>query len=143
MDILTYVNDVVNASKYTPDPHNIWKAPEEFLEDGGGDCEDFAIMKYHLLKGLVQNLKIAFVLISGDRGKQAHMVCLARNLVLDNNAVDLIPEVDYPGEFVWAVDDVNLYMYDFTTGFWDAVAPSRTVKRWAEVMQKVGGVNRS
>lgn len=51
------VNDVVNSFAYIEDRINwgrddYWGAPREFFEKGGGDCEDFAIVKYALLRDL-------------------------------------------------------------------------------------------
>lgn len=50
---LDWVNKEVNAVRYVPDRLNwgradYWAAPKEFLERGG-DCEDYAILKYYLL----------------------------------------------------------------------------------------------
>lgn len=44
------VNEYVNSFKYISEKEDYWKSPEEFYADGGGDCEDFSIAKYHLLK---------------------------------------------------------------------------------------------
>ncbi len=50
------VNDLVNEKRYITDSKNwgksdYWATPVEFLERGG-DCEDFAIMKYAALRSL-------------------------------------------------------------------------------------------
>ena len=44
------VNDFVNSFDYQPDSDGVWKTPEQFFQDQGGDCEDFAVVKYHYLK---------------------------------------------------------------------------------------------
>src|SRR5215216_667478 len=48
---LKIVNDFFNQFEYIPDQEekgqeDYWKTPDEFVRDGGGDCEDFAIAKY-------------------------------------------------------------------------------------------------
>lgn len=41
----------VASMKYTPESQtdDYWKSPAEFFQDGGGDCEDFAIALVYLL----------------------------------------------------------------------------------------------
>lgn len=41
----------VASMEYQPEPRGLdyWKSPHEFFEDGGGDCEDFAIALMYLL----------------------------------------------------------------------------------------------
>lgn len=51
------VNNLVNSYPYIEDDLNwgqgdYWVTPDEFFARGGGDCEDFAIAKYVLLRDL-------------------------------------------------------------------------------------------
>ncbi|MCW5715056.1 MAG: transglutaminase-like cysteine peptidase [Bauldia sp.] len=48
-DLLSEVNRLVNRVRYVPDVADTWSTPTEFLRRGG-DCEDFAIAKYLLLR---------------------------------------------------------------------------------------------
>lgn len=49
-DTVRKVNSFINTTfRYIPEDKDIWKIPEEFDKDGGGDCEDFAIAKYFML----------------------------------------------------------------------------------------------
>src|SRR6056297_419893 len=44
-DVGDILSVIVNSGKfgYQNDPNNEWKTPKEFYDDGGGDCEDYAI----------------------------------------------------------------------------------------------------
>jgi predicted transglutaminase-like cysteine proteinase len=48
---LQSVNNKVNAYRYIPEAKGLdeWKSPAQFYADGGGDCDDFAIVKMALL----------------------------------------------------------------------------------------------
>ncbi|MCB9096433.1 MAG: transglutaminase-like cysteine peptidase [Aliarcobacter sp.] len=93
---LSHVNSFIN--KILP-AHDIsttssidyWATPKEFLLQGHGDCEDYAIAKYFTLLELgikKENLYFAVVNVKGQR--DAHMVLLyvedkkSSPLVLDN-----------------------------------------------------------
>lgn len=94
-----------------------WKTPEEFIADGGGDCEDFAIAKYFTLLALdipITTLRITYV--KSLKLNQAHMVLSyypnpdAEPLVLDNlegeilpasKRPDLIPVYSFNGDGLW------------------------------------------
>jgi len=48
---------------YQNDPSNEWKTPKEFYDDGGGDCEDFAIFCAYFMYielGIEANLIIQY-----------------------------------------------------------------------------------
>lgn len=80
MEILEKVNDFFNKVSYTTDKDNYgvtdyWATPFEFLARDEGDCEDYAIAKYFLLKhlGIPSNkMYITYVGVVGY--EQAHMV---------------------------------------------------------------------
>ena len=40
---------IVSNYTYINDENNYWKSPNEFIKDGGGDCEDFATYLVYLL----------------------------------------------------------------------------------------------
>jgi len=71
--------------KYIADEKDHWKTPSEFENDGGGDCEDFAIYKFYNLLGMNVNARLL-----GLRSKQTgegHMVCFSprgNGYILDN-----------------------------------------------------------
>ena len=77
---LERVNDFFNEISYLNDIDiygvtDYWATPFEFLAHGEGDCEDYAIAKYFLLKYLgieANKMFITYVTVSGY--SQAHMV---------------------------------------------------------------------
>lgn len=62
-------NRFFNQIPYVPDlaawgVKDYWATPDEFIEKGAGDCEDFAIAKFYALKNMgvpVNRLVLAFV----------------------------------------------------------------------------------
>jgi predicted transglutaminase-like cysteine proteinase len=74
------VNDVVNQLGYWSDRDvyrkaDYWATPEEMFEKMGGDCEDFALFKYFLLRAAgVPAEDLRMTLVASD--DQAHMVSL-------------------------------------------------------------------
>ena len=79
-DKIHAVNKRVNSYQYTPDKVSYMKTPEEFIKDGGGDCEDFANMKYQAL--LAEGFTgMKFVLpVKGEQ----HAMLEVDGLILDN-----------------------------------------------------------
>lgn len=74
------VNDLVNRMGYWSDwdvyrKADYWATPEETFEKMGGDCEDFALFKYFLLRAAgVPAEDLRMTLVASD--DQAHMVAL-------------------------------------------------------------------
>lgn len=88
------VNAYVNGFRYIPDIENYgvsdyWATPAEFIQHGGGDCEDFAIMKYEIIKydGLGRDLY--FLLVYDTRSVAYHLVLVVDGKVLDNQYKDV------------------------------------------------------
>ncbi|WP_072680450.1 transglutaminase-like cysteine peptidase [Arcobacter sp. LA11] len=87
------IND---ATKYKVDDH--WATPKEFLINGKGDCEDYAIAKYFtLLETGIPKEKL-FLSVVKVRGEASyHMILLyienkkAMPLVLDNLSFKVVP----------------------------------------------------
>jgi len=81
----------VNSSfMYQKEEKDIWKSPVQFIEDGGGDCEDFALFYYAsmLLLGWPSE-RLRLVVLWDSQVKEYHAVLLARMeneaFVFDNN----------------------------------------------------------
>ncbi len=102
---LDQVNRAINRVTYRDDAENwgridYWAAPEEFLRRGG-DCEDYAIAKYHALKGLGFPVEELRLLILWDHQRAiAHAVLAVGpsgdELVLDNVRDDVLPLAALP-----------------------------------------------
>ncbi len=87
------VND---ATKYNVDDH--WATPKEFLINGKGDCEDYAIAKYFtLLEVGIPKEKLYFAIVKVKGESNYHMVLLyfekknSMPLVLDNLSFKVVP----------------------------------------------------
>jgi len=77
-----------NISPRRDDKTNSWSTPKEFLINGYGDCEDYAIAKYFTLKELkLPQNKLFFAVVKVKGSPTFHMVLLydkEKLLVLDN-----------------------------------------------------------
>ena len=103
---LIQVNRYVNEIQYIQDVANWgesdhWAAPAEFFANGG-DCEDYAIAKYFLLRELgVPPEQLKIVVLHDRRRRQTHAVLTVtrdhRTLVLDNLRDRIVPwrELDH------------------------------------------------
>lgn len=94
--VLQAVNDQLNRIPFLSDQahwgqDDYWATPAEAVASNGGDCEDYAIAKYYMLKELgvpLQRLRITYV--KALKINDAHMVLAyysrpdAEPLVLDN-----------------------------------------------------------
>ena len=93
---LSYVNSFVNKILPAQDTASqssldYWATPKEFLLQGHGDCEDYAISKYFTLLELnIPKEKLYFAVVNIKGEKTAHMILLyledknSTPLVLDN-----------------------------------------------------------
>lgn len=123
-----------------------WASPLEFLQQGQGDCEDFAIAKYFSLLALgvpSDRMRLVYVraAIGGPGGvSQAHMVLAyypapqAEPLILDNLIGDIRPASRRP-------DLTPVFSFN-TEGLWQGVGassagdPLARLSRWREVLAK-------
>lgn len=98
-DQLVTVNDFANRFRYVQDQDNYgrsdyWAIPREFLSFGG-DCEDFAIIKYFSLRQLgvpAESLRIVVVQDANLRIPHAILAVYTRDdiLILDNQIPEII-----------------------------------------------------
>ena len=129
-DLLKSVNDSINTRvKWVDDrvhwsAEDYWATPAESIGSAGGDCEDYAIAKYYLLKELgipLARLRITYVRALSLNG-QAHMVLAyyarpdADPLILDNldpiirvasRRADLEPVYSFNDDEVQLVNDAR------------------------------------
>ena len=97
--INSFINKILPAHDIsTASSIDYWATPKEFLLQGHGDCEDYAITKYFTLLELgieKENLYFAVVDVKGQ--KNSHMVLLYSEdkktspLVLDNLSSKVVP----------------------------------------------------
>ena len=107
---LNVVNTWINEIQYKSDREvygvsDYWATLYEFIGKGMGDCEDYTIAKYYILKELGINpkrLKFTYVIYKNRRGKKiSHMVLAYLKvprpkrksdiLILDNNNRRVLP----------------------------------------------------
>lgn len=80
-----------------------WQTFMETIDRGAGDCEDYAIMKYHVLRamGVRPEAMTLLVLKSASNGKYHAVLAVSlggRNLILDS-LTDRILEDDVDGDY--------------------------------------------
>ena len=87
-DILETVNVAINKYEYKEESIDIWKSPHAFLSsdekgtERGGDCEDYAIMKYtQLLQRGIPKENMRIIVVRSTIGLGAHAL-----LVVDDPA---------------------------------------------------------
>lgn len=97
--INTFYNKILpihDSTKYKVDDH--WATPKEFLINGKGDCEDYAIAKYFtLIETGINKDKLFLSVVKVKNEANYHMVLLyienknAMPLVLDNLSFKVVP----------------------------------------------------
>lgn len=124
-----------------------WATPAEFMQNGRGDCEDFAIAKYVSLRMLgISAERLRLMYVHADVGQArpiAHMVVgfypgqAGEPLVLDN-MIDSVRPVSMR-------TDLSL-VYSFNTrGLWvgdrsaSSADPHARLSRWRHVVQRMRG----
>lgn len=146
---LEEVNSFFNQFNFQSDfeTHGVedyWKSPEEFIIDGGGDCEDYAIIKYFTLISLgVPTEKLRITYVTSLTLKQAHMVLSyyptpeAEPLILDSleskilkasKRSDLKPVYSFNGEGLWLAKQ---------PGNSSSVGNPGSLSKWDEVIKRM------
>lgn len=149
---LKLVNKFFNKIEYLPDQdawgeRNYWATPLEFLGNNAGDCEDFAIAKYFVLKSLgVPTQKMRLTYVKSLRLNQAHMVLTyyekpnGEPLILDSlrkfilyatERPDLQPVYSFNGDGVWKTDSL------ISRGSAKRVGGSNKMRLWLELEKRM------
>lgn len=93
VDQLRAVNRWANRTRYREDRQDHWKAPQETLKQGG-DCEDYAILKFFALLDLgIPNDDMRILLTDGHAVLSVKID--GKTYVLDNRHTELKPLEDY------------------------------------------------
>lgn len=107
-DVNSFVNETVS---YVADVRDEWQSPDETMQRKAGDCEDYAVLKFTLLKAKYPSVKLAYSLIMVNGKTEPHMVVLLDNFVLDNytnEIVDVNQRKDL--KIAFTVDEQNVYV---------------------------------
>ncbi|MDD5372350.1 MAG: transglutaminase-like cysteine peptidase [Sulfurimonas sp.] len=126
LEKLEAVNDFFNEVRYASDEKvygqkDYWATPWEFLGRDRGDCEDYVISKYFILKYLgVDYRKLYFTYVRSTKFSEPHMVLTyfatpkSEPLILDNNnrkifpasqRTDLTPIYNFNGDVLNRIGD--------------------------------------
>ncbi len=135
---LPFVNDQQHWNS-----EDYWATPAEMLSSNGGDCEDFSIAKYFMLKELgVPVSRMRMVYVKSLKLNQAHMVLAyytapqAEPLILDNlegrirpasQRTDLVPVYSFNDEDVRAA----------ATSFATSLGGPTQLRQWRSLRQRL------
>jgi predicted transglutaminase-like cysteine proteinase len=146
LDSLSAVNAFFNRTPFVTDiahwgEEDYWATPAEMLSSNGGDCEDYSVAKYYMLKELgVPLARLRIVYVKSTRLNQAHMVLAyyaspqAEPLILDNleervlpasSRTDLIPVYSFNDE------DVRIAGQKASAG------SAAQIRQWRALQQKL------
>jgi len=151
---LSHVNTFIN--KILP-KHDIkagiamdyWATPKEFLIEGHGDCEDYAIAKYFTLLELgIPKEKLYLAVVKVKTQRDNHMVLLyvedknKSPLVLDNLSFRVIPFTKRPTLIPkFAFNEIDSYLFS-TEKFTKRVKINwGKTNKWQELLEKVYTLN--
>lgn len=108
---LQTVNNFVNSFKYSHNDMNVhWKSPAEFFHDKGGDCKDYAVVKYYYLRDK-HDVKIAIGRLK-KKGQEGHAVLVVDDTyVLDNrfNKIETLSEAEKGMKIYGYIDQKGMY----------------------------------
>ena len=106
MTQLLETNVRMNEERYIADDANwalpdYWATPFEFLRKGGGDCEDYAIAKYMMLRDLgIPTDDMRIVVLKDVKLRVDHAVLAVyingTPFILDNRSSDVVPANSLP-----------------------------------------------
>jgi predicted transglutaminase-like cysteine proteinase len=106
LTLLTRVNDALNQLEYWSDSRvwaagDYWATPAEFLKRGAGDCEDYAIAKFFLLRELgVPDADMRIAVVRDVARNLTHAVLVVQTeagpFILDNVVEELLPAARAP-----------------------------------------------
>lgn len=137
---LTAVNDFFNYVKYSTDEKiynmsDYWATPFQFLGQDTGDCEDYVIAKYFLLKHVgIAPEKMYFTYVKSTQFEGAHMVLTyfktpkSIPLVLDNNNLKVLP-ASQRGDLK--------PIYNFNGDLITNEKDGKTHKKWDELIKNI------
>lgn len=120
-----------------------WASPQETLERGAGDCEDFALAKYFTLRLLgipEHNLRLVYTTLSA--ATQTHMVLGVwgntgtEPVLLDNLSSAILPiaqRIDLQMQFAFG----ETYLYRFEQSNLQVVGAAELLPHWPALMSKL------
>jgi len=111
---LDNINERINEIKYTLDKHDVWHTPAEFVSAGSGDCEDYAISKFFLLRYLGYRDE-ALRLVCVRYSYTYHMILvvyLGPDIIIMDNRTDLKREDEVLNYVpIYSLNEENWWRY--------------------------------
>jgi predicted transglutaminase-like cysteine proteinase len=151
---LAEVNRFFNQFSYKEDKQlwgqeDYWATPEEFIGSNGGDCEDYVVAKYFVLRSLgVADEHLYLTYVRAVKENRAHMVLSyfetpkSTPLILDNYNPRILP-ADKRRDLlpVYSFNAKSLFLTNASAGLGQSL-PTDKIKnnKWQKLL---GKVNRS
>lgn len=117
-----FVNAYINyeSDKSVFSKEDKWQGPYEFFLRGKGDCEDYAIAKYFIMRALgVPKEELSIAYVKSEKINEPHMVTLYhgkskdfdKSYILDNMTDDLttIEKNKYNYKVLYTFNEANLF----------------------------------
>lgn len=150
---LIEVNRFFNQFSYREDMNqwgqeDYWATPEEFIGKNGGDCEDYVVAKYFVLRSLgVDDSHLYLTYVKAIRENRAHMVLsyfekpTSTPLILDNYNPRILP-ADQRHDLlpVYSFNAKSLFLTNASAGLGRSL-PTNKIKnnKWQKLLDKVSG----
>lgn len=148
---LTEVNRFFNQFTYKNDmtlwgEEDYWATPEEFIGRNSGDCEDFVVTKYFILRSLgVPDERLYLTYVKAVKENRAHMVLSyfetpdSTPLVLDNYNPRILP-ADKRRDLlpVYSFNAKSLFLTNSSAGLGQSL-PTDKIKnnKWQKLLNKI------
>ena len=151
---LTEVNRFFNQFRYEDDmklwgKEDYWATPEEFIGINAGDCEDYVVAKYFVLRSLgVSDKQLYLTYVKALKENRAHMVLSYFSapttipLILDNYNPRILPANQRRDLLpVYSFNVESLFLTNASAGLGQSL-PTDKIKnnKWKELL---GRINRS
>lgn len=148
---LTEVNRFFNQFNYKDDmkmwgKEDYWATPEEFIGVNAGDCEDYVVAKYFVLRSLgVSDKHLYLTYVKALKENRAHMVLSyfkspnSTPLILDNYNPRILP-ADQRRDLlpVYSFNAKSLFLTNASAGLGQSL-PSDKIKnsKWKDLLNRI------
>jgi len=148
---LTEVNRFFNQFRYKDDmelwgKEDYWATPEEFIGNNSGDCEDYVVSKYFILRSLgVPDEHLYLTYVKAISESRAHMVLSyfatpkSTPLILDNYNPRILP-ADKRRDLlpVYSFNAKSLFLTNASAGLGQSL-PTDKIKnnKWQKLLDKI------
>ena len=147
------VNRFFNQFSYKDDiklwgEEDYWATPEEFIGKNGGDCEDYVVAKYFVLRSLgVGDQHLYLTYVKAVKENRAHMVLSyfatpeSTPLILDNYNPRVLPANERRDLLpVYSFNAKSLFLTNASAGLGQSL-PTDKIKnnKWQKLLDKING----